>query len=192
MAGFGAVLAAVDGAWAPAFAVAVALSAVVGWRWATTRVARARAGVAGERVVSRALRGFGTVLYGWVPPGRRSDVDVVVVDPCVAAVEVKRASGRVRTRDDGTVLVGGSRLPGSPLRQAVGGAAAVRRALGTPVPVHAVLCITDMSQRPRVATSNGVPVVVCSVRHLRRVLRRLERTADGSRDDRLAALTSVD
>lgn len=183
---------AIDGVASPFVGVVGAVAAMLGWRWASARVARARAGLVGERAVSRSLRGFGTVVYGWVPPGWRSDVDVVVVEPCVAAVEVKQAQGKVRTRDDGTVTVGGSRLPGAPLRQAVGGAAAVRRALATPVPVHAVLCVTGMSQRPRVATSNGVPVVVCSVRHLRRVLRRLDRTAHGSLDDRLEALAFGD
>lgn len=158
---------------------------------AAGRIARARAGLEGEREVAGRLRGFGIVIYGWQPPGAGFDVDVIVVDPCVAAVEIKRASGRVRTRDDGTVFVDGRRLPGVPLRQAVRGAVALRRAVDLRSEVDAVLCVTGMRQRPRIATSNGVPVIVCSARHLRRVLRRLSHPAarEGARGlERLTAI----
>ena len=171
----------------PLVGAAVGAGGAWSWRWADRRVARARSGLIGERLVARHLRRFGVVIHGWVPPGRRGDVDVVVLAPCVAAVEVKRAEGKVRARGD-SVLVGGRPLPGAPLRQAVSGAVAVRAALDSPVPVHAVLCVTGMTQRPRVMSSGQVPVVVCSARHLKRVLRRLDRDAVGTVDERVRAL----
>lgn len=153
--------------------MAVTLAAGV-WSIGDKRVRRARSGAVGEKDMARWLRGFGTVVFGWRPPGVRYDIDVVVIEPCLAAVEVKRAEGRLRLRSDGTVVVGGVPIPGEPLRQAVRGAATVRRAIGTTELVAAVVCITGMRQRPRVWEWSGTLVVVCSGRHLRRVLRALE------------------
>lgn len=167
---------AIQGALAPAV---TALGLGLGWFLLVHsggRIRRAAAGVRGERAVAATLGRSATVVFGWQPPGARFDVDVVVTWPALAAVEVKHAAGRVGTRDDGSVRVGGAWLPGLPMRQAVRGAASLRRHLGVDPPVTAVLCVTGMSQRPRLATSSGVPVVVCSQRHLRRVLRRLPRS----------------
>ncbi len=155
----------------PVALVALVYAAVV-WSVGEGRVNRARAGESAELEVGRHLGGFGTVVFGWRPPGVRFDVDVVVLEPCLAAVEVKRAEGRVRRRSDGVVLVGGVPIPGDPLRQAVRGAACVRQAADVEELVGAVLCITGMRQRPRVFEWSGTPVTVCSARHLRRVLRR--------------------
>jgi hypothetical protein len=157
---------------APVAIVALVFATVV-WSVGEGRVKRARAGESAEFEVSRRLRGFGTVVFGWRPPGVRFDVDVVVLEPCLAAIEVKRAGGRMRRRSDGTVLVGGVPIPGDPLRQAVRGAAFVRQTADSEELVGAVLCITGMRQRPRVVEWSGTPVTVCSVRHLRRVLRRI-------------------
>lgn len=154
----------------------LALTAVVGayavWVVGEGRIARARAGAEAEAEVAARLRGFGTVVFGWRPPGVRYDVDVVVLAPALSAVEVKRAVGRVRVRPDGAVLVDGDPIPGEPLRQVVRGAAAVRHTLDEDDLVGAVLCVTGMRQRPRWVEWQGTPVAICSARHLRRVLRR--------------------
>ncbi len=152
--------------------VAIGFAAIL-WSVGEGRVNRARAGESAEVEVGRQLRGFGTLVFGWQPPGVRFDVDVVVLEPCLAAVEVKRAEGRVRRRSDGAVLVGGAPIPGDPLRQAVRGAAFVRQMADTDELVGAVLCITGMKQRPRVMEWSGTSVTVCSARHLRTVLRRV-------------------
>jgi hypothetical protein len=151
--------------------VVVGIAAVVWWV-GEGRVNRARSGVVGEREVAGFLGGFGTVLFGWQPPGARFDVDVVVLEPCLVAVEVKRADGRVRVRHDGTVLVDGVAIPGDPLTQAVRGAVSLRRVLDVDEFVAAVLCVTGMRQRPRHVEHREVPVTICSGRHLRRVVKR--------------------
>lgn len=154
------------------------------------RVLRARAGTAGEREAASWLRGFGTVVFGWRPPGARFDVDVVVVEPVLVAVEVKRAEGRVRIRRDGAVLVDGVPIPGEPLRQAVRGGASVRAALGLEELVPAVLCVTGMRQRPRRVEHSGMVVTVCSARHLRRVVRRVgPRVSRRDADELMAAFS---
>ena len=158
------------------------------WRHSGRRLRRAHSGIRGERDVALTLGRWAIVAYGWSPPGSRYDVDVVVTWPTIAAIEVKHATGRVRTRRDGTVAVDGALLPGAPVRQAVRGAAAVRRHLELPEPVEAVLCITGMKQRPRWVESNGSSVAVCSRRHLRRVLERLPRTQRRLACDLIAAL----
>lgn len=156
----------------PLFALAAVVSAYAVYTVGEGRVARATAGAQAEAEVADHLRGFGTVVFGWRPPGVRYDVDIVVLEPTLTAVEVKRAAGRVRVRSDGLVLVDGEPIPGEPLRQAVRGAAAVRRALDEEDLVGAVLCVTGMRQRPRWMEWEGATVAICSARHLRRVLRR--------------------
>jgi hypothetical protein len=153
--------------------VGVALSAVV-VRYTAGGLARAAAGVAGEREVARQLRRarVEVVLFG-VRPGRgRWDVDAVVLGPCLAAIEVKRCAGRVRVCGDGSVWVGGRQIPGRPLSQTVAGAVAIEEALE--VAVTPILCLTGMRGRPRTYRLNDSDVIVCSSGHLRRILGRLE------------------
>ncbi len=153
---------------------------VVGWagfRMLRSGAVRARAGAQAEVDVAAALRRAGAtaVVYNARLPGCRGDVDAVVLGPMAAAIEVKRATGRVRCYADGRVRVAGRMLPGRPLRQAIAAAVAVRRTLGLEGHVTAIVCITGMRRRPRLVTVSDVPVWVASPRHLRRVLRRLPR-----------------
>jgi hypothetical protein len=156
----------------PAAGAAGLVVGLVGWWYSAVRALRSRSGAIGEREVARQLGRSAVTIHNWRPPGRRGDVDVVVGAPVLAAIEVKRASGRVRCGADGTTFVGGRALPGTPLRQAVGGAAAVRNAVDGGH-VEAILCVTGMTNRPKVVSIGTSHVTVCSARHLRRVLRRL-------------------
>ena len=144
---------------------------------------RAERAAAGGRAEARVGARLGRVradaiLFNARLPGVGGDVDIVVLGPMAAAVEVKLGAGRVRVKGDGRVVVGGRTLPGRPLRQAVAMAAATRRAAGLATPVDAVVCVSDMRQRPRLADVDGIPVWVASARHLRKVLRRLPRELD--------------
>lgn len=144
-------------------------------RASRTRAARAHAGAAAEHDAAARLRRVraAAVAYDVRLPGLHSDVDAIVLGPMAAAVEIKRAYGRVRCYGDGTVRAGRNALPGRPLAQAIAQAAAVRRTVGNVDHVDAVLCVVGMRQRPRLVDVNGVDVWVTSLRHLRRVLRRL-------------------
>lgn len=160
---------------APALGLGVLAGAFVG-RGILLR--RARRAEAGERAEHRAAGGLtrlraDVVAYNARLPGRSGDVDIVVLGPMTAAVEVKLGTGRVRIARDGSVHVGGRRLPGRPLHQAVSNAAALRRTLGLRDEVDAVLCVTEMRQRPRLVDVDGWPVWITAGRHLRRVIRRL-------------------
>ena len=139
------------------------------------RAYAARVGAEAESAVAERIRGFRpeVALFGLDLRGRRADVDAVVLGPVAATVEVKRASGRVRVMDDGTVRVGRTWLPGRPLSQAAAHAAAVGRF--TEEHVEAVLCITGMRQRGRVFDHGSTEVWVTSARRLPATLRRLPR-----------------
>lgn len=150
---------------------------------------RALAGARAEQLVAGAVRRVRAhaVVFNARLPGRRGDVDVVLLGPMVAAVEVKRGTGRVRWSPDGRVRVGGRLLPGRPLGQVVAQAAALRRALDGVDHVEAVLCVTGMRQRPRLAVVNDVEVWVTSARHLRRVAHRMPRRVGRQEAERMAS-----
>lgn len=159
------------------------LAVAGGWllhRRAHGAARRATAGSHAEEDVARRLRSVGAafVAFDVQLPGRRGDIDAVVLGPMAAAVEVKRAEGRVRFRRNGQVVVAGRKLPGRPLLQAVVQAAAVREASAIDGQVDAVLCVTGMRQRPRIVSHEQTDVWVTSARHLRKVLRRLPRELD--------------
>jgi hypothetical protein len=167
----------------------LALGAVV-VRFHVGGLARASAGAATEEEIASRLRRLRVeaVLYGLVLPGRRSDVDVILIGPIAAAVEVKRGSGRLRVGGDGSITAGARRLPGRPLDQAARGARAVARVLD--VDVYPILCISDMRGRPQRYRIDDEEVIVCSARHLVRVVRRLPacfETGEGRRAVRLLA-----
>ena len=149
-------------------------------------IARARAGAAAERTVAATLRRCraGLVAHSVRLPGGRGDLDVVILGPAAAVVEVKRASGRTVVHRDGTVRVGRRLLPGNPVRQTLGGAAALRRFLGDVERVDAVLCVTGMRQRPRRVSVGSGELTVCSARHLARVVRRLPPRLDAGQSAR--------
>jgi hypothetical protein len=150
------------------------------WRRAGAGIARARAGDRAEKEVAVILRRLRpeALLFDVRLPGMRGDVDAVVLGPMCATVEVKRAHGRVRLVGDGGVVVGGRRVPGAPLRQALAAAVATRRTLDIDATVEAVLCVTGARGRARpVSVGNGV-VWLTSARRLRRTLRRLPRVLD--------------
>ncbi len=185
LAGVVLVAACVIGAFAAGVGASMPALATLGLGWLGARslmgrARRAEAGHRGETEVAEALHRVraDAVVHGARLPGHRGDVDIVVLGPMVAAIEVKRSTGRVRWRRDGSVWVGGRRLPGRPLRQAVAQAAAVRRSLRLGAPVDAVLCVTGMRQRPRLARLDSSDVWITSARHLRRVLRRLPPAMD--------------
>ncbi len=184
-AGFALVVAVVGGASLLAIGAPLAGLAVVaiGWlmsRRASTGARRAQAGRDAEIEVAHRLRRVraAAIVYDARFPGRSGDVDVVVLGPMAAAVEVKRGSGRVRCKPDGRVVAGGRELPGAPLRQALAQAVATRRAVGLDARVEAVLCVTEMRQRPRLVGVGDDEVWVTSMRHLPKVLRRLPRSID--------------
>jgi hypothetical protein len=181
MAAVGVVVAAlliVAGAPLPALAVLggalTARSMLVGQAERAAAGGRAEARVGARLARMRA----DAIIFNARLPGVRGDVDVVVLGPMAAAVEVKLGAGRVRVKPDGRVVVGGRPLPGRPIRQAVAMAAATRRAAGLATPVDAVVCVSEMRQRPRLVEVDGIPVWVSSARHLRRVLRRLPKEVD--------------
>jgi len=157
------------------------VAAVLVWKVSDRRVGRAIAGEAGERLVASRLGWRTAAVFGWRSPGARFDVDVVVFEPCVAAIEVKRGQGRLRVLGDGAVSAGGRPIPGRAVRQATRGAAALRSAAGLDQHVTAILCITHMVGRPRVVVDGENPVVVCSAKWVRRVLRRLEPSTPATR-----------
>lgn len=176
----------------PAAGLLVVVAGLAGRAWLMRAAGRAAAGAHAE---DRAAGGLArlradVVVYNARLPGRYGDVDVVVLGPMAAAVEVKLGAGRVRVRRDGTVRVGGRTLPGRPLHQALAGAAAVRRGLRIAVEVDAVLCVTEMRGRPRLIDVDGWPVWVTSARHLRRVIRRLP--GGLGREEALAAADGLD
>ena len=137
--------------------------------------ARAHAGADGEALVAAHLPRVRAEAVLFDVPLGRGDADVIVLGPMAAVVEVKRASGRVRTHRDGSLTVGGSTLPGRPLTQAIGAAAAAARLIGPAVWVEPIVCVTGMAGRPRTWHRDGQEVVLCSPRQLRRTLRRLPR-----------------
>jgi hypothetical protein len=156
---------------------------LVGLAIRTTLLGRAEQAAAGARAEERVgerLRRLkaDAVLYNVRLPNARGDVDVVALGPMAAAVEVKLGYGRLRVRRDGRVVVGGRPLPGRPVRQAIAMAAATRRTAALATPVDAVLCVSEMRQRPKLVDVEGIPVWVTSARHLRRVLRRLPQELD--------------
>lgn len=161
----------------PLLILAAAVAAWAAIRTFDGRIRRAEAGRATEQRVGRSLDRLraGAIVYGVERADRRGDIDVVVLGPWAAAVEVKSGRGRVRFFADGSVRVGRRMLPGRPLRQAVAGAASLRRMLQVPVWVEPVLCIEGMRQRPRQVHMDGHLIRVCNGRHLPRVIRRLER-----------------
>lgn len=168
----------------------VAIGLVAGGMAAAARLqagaSRAAAGARAEAEVAAHLAGtrIAGVLWGHRLPGRRGDVDLIALGPCLAAVEIKHGSGRVRVNEDGRVRVGGRWLPGAPGNQAVFNARALGRALDTTDDVDAVLCVVGMRGRAqRLALAAG-DLVVTSARRLPRTLRRLPARlprADGRR-----------
>jgi hypothetical protein len=131
--------------------------------------ARAEAQVAGQLASTR----IAGLVWGHRLPGRRGDVDLIALGPCLAAIEIKHGSGRVRVDTDGTVKVGGRWLPGSPGNQALSNARALGRALGADSPADAVLCVVGMRGRPRRLELERGILSVTSSRRLGRTLRRL-------------------
>jgi hypothetical protein len=183
-----ATLLAVAGAPLPAVVVLGA-----GWsgrRLLWSRSGRAIAGAHAEIATARLMRRVpaAVIVYNARLPGRRDDVDVIMLGPMAAAIEIKRGSGRVRWYADGRVRVDGHMLPGRPLRQAIAQAVATRRALGMDGYVDAVLCVADMKNRPRLTSIDGVDVWITSARHLRRVLKRLPHQLDRGEATDLAVL----
>jgi hypothetical protein len=179
VAGSGAAMAGAvaDSRLVVAVAVAATVAAVRRYR---PLIARARAGADAEEMVATALRRCraGLVAHSVRLPEARGDLDVVILGPVAAVIEVKRASGRTVVRSDGTVRVGRRLIPGNPARQVLGGAASLRRFLGDVERVDAVLCVTGMRQRPRWVEVGAGELVVCSARHLGRVVRRLPSRLD--------------
>ncbi len=104
-----------------------------------------------------------------------TDVDIVALGPIAAAIEVKRAAGRVRVRPDGSISAGGRRLPGRPSRQAIAASARLAGLLDAGVWIDPVVCVTDMVGRPKRLQVAGQPVTVCAAASLPRVLRKLPR-----------------
>lgn len=173
-----AALLAVSGA--PAAGIPLLAGALVVRTMLVARAERSVAGARAEERVGDRLRRLraDAVLFGVRLPNARGDVDIVALGPMAAAVEVKLGVGWVRARADGRVLVQRRPLPGRPLRQAVAMAAATRRTAGIETHVVAVLCVSEMRQRPKLVHVDGQPVWLASARHLRRVLRRLPRELD--------------
>ncbi len=157
----------------PGLAVFVAGAASAGWM--RRRGAQAAAGAAAERLVGSHIHRLraGGIIWGHRPTGRGGDIDLVVLGPWIAAIEIKHGSGRVRVHSDGSVRVGRSWLPGRPVRQAVGNAAALRRSLRSENFVDAILCVSEMRGRTRIVETDHGKLVVTSARRLRSAIRRL-------------------
>jgi|GEM_PF-3294111 len=164
----------------PLAGLGVLLAALASRSVLAGRAERAAAGANAERRVAEHLGRLraDVIIHNARSPGFSGDVDIVVLGPMAAAVEVKLGAGKVRLAADGQVRVAGRLLPGRPLRQAVAMAAATRRTTGLAAPVAAVLCVSEMRQRPRLVDVDGVAVWVTSARHLRRVLLRLPHHLD--------------
>lgn len=164
-------------------AVALGVGAVVAvpapWRWVAlgvaaltgawpSRAGRWAAGAAGERATARALAGIErrgwTVLHDVRPPGKRWNVDHLLIGPGgVVIVETKQWREPVRTL----------RRHPKVLEEHVGWQVeAVQRLLGTDH-VHGFLCVHGARVR-RLRRSTPVG----DGRHLRRWLRRLPRVLD--------------
>ena len=177
-----AVLVAVD-LERPLVAVGIGSVGWLGVRWSHGRARRAVAGRDTERRVARMVeraRPRVTLWNLWLS-GVTGDVDLLALGPMVAIVEVKRGDGRVRIDADGSLRVGGKPVHGDPLRRTARTARVLSRRFG--IDIDAVVCIEGMRQRPRQVEvpAPGDPdraVVVCSARHLARVLRRLEGRLD--------------
>jgi len=172
----------------PSVAVAVFVGGAALASRLRRRSARAAVGAAAERLVATHVRRLraGGIIWGHRPPGRRGDIDLVVLGPWLAAAEIKYGAGRVRVYADGTVRAGRTRLPGHPARQAVGSAAALRRSLGSPELVDAILCVTAMRGRTQVVETDHGELTVTSARRLRSAIRRLPQRTTRSQGRRMA------
>jgi len=166
---------AVASAGLPVVALVLLVSGAIGAARMRRRAAQAAVGAAAERMVAAQVHRLraGGMIWGHRPPGRRGDIDLVVLGPWIAAIEIKHGSGRVKVYADGAVKVGRSWLPGRPVRQAVGNAAALRRSLGSEGFVDAILCVSEMRGRTRIVETDHGEVVVTSARGLRSAIRRL-------------------
>ena len=169
----GVVAAALTGRTAAVFPIAV-VAFMIRHRLARG-IRMAEVGAAAEISVAARLSRLraSVVLFDIDLRGRRSDIDIVIVGPGVATVEVKRARGRIKAMSDGTLRVGGQWLPGRPLAQAASHAVAVSRF--TDRHVEAILCITGMTQRPRIIEYKGTEVRVTSEAGLLKIVRKLPR-----------------
>lgn len=161
----------------PGMAFVVFVAGSAGAARMRRRARQAAAGAAAERFVASHVQRLraGGMIWGHRPSGRRGDIDLVILGPWVAAIEIKRGSGRVKVYADGAVKVGRTWLPGSPVRQAVGNAAALRRTLANQDYVDAILCVSEMRGRTRIVETEHGEVVVTSARRLRSAIRGLPR-----------------
>lgn len=148
--------------------------------------ARARAGSATERMVAgRISRVRPTaVLFNLRLSGVHGDIDAVVLGPMAAIVEVKRAAGRVRVSRDLTLTVGRRPLHGRPIERSLAAAGALRERTG--LPFDAIICVSDMTQRPRRIPVGPHELTICSSHHLPHILRRLQRVVQPFDARRLA------
>ena len=157
-------------------AAAVVLIAVLARHRLRSASYAARSGQISEEAVAAEVRRHRPYAVLYDLKWGRGDIDVVVIGPALATIEVKSGSGRVRAMDDGTLRVGRTWLAGTPLLQASRQARHVAHLLSAEtVPM---LCVVGMRGRPRYVEIGDTEVLLTSARHLRRQLRRLPRLVD--------------
>lgn len=155
-----------------ALAVPVCLVAGLGVRRFNVEYLKASTGVRAEDRVARVLARCPAVavLHGAIVG--RGDVDHVVIGPRLVAVETKHGRGEVTFDRDGTLRVGGRRLPRDPLGQVHANASLLAGRVGRAA--DAVVVVVDASSPPQCRDG----VWVCSLAHLPAVLERLPARID--------------
>ena len=153
-------------------AVPVALIAGLGARRFNVEYLKASTGVRAEDRVARVLsRGASVAVLHGALIGR-GDVDHVVLGPRLVAVETKHGRGEVTFDRDGTLRVGGRRLPRDPVGQVRANASLLAGRVGRAA--DAVVVIVDASSPPQ--RRDGV--WVCSLAQLPAVLEQLPARID--------------
>lgn len=159
----GVVMMLIPDASLPAAAAAAASGYVLSAK-PRSRYARASAGVAAEDHAARAILRLSpaAVVHGFRPHGR-GDVDHLIMGPKAVAVETKHGRGKAELARGGGLVVGGRKLPGDPLEQALRAARSVSEATGRRF--DAVVVVSRMSGPPVKAGE----VTVCSPSDLAKV-----------------------
>lgn len=168
--------------------VLVAVGCYLAATKANTKATKQGVGAKAEQQVAAALAHTNAyvVLNSVDLPGVPGDADHLVFGPRgIACVETKAGGGQTRVNGSGQLVTGQGRIvPGDPIGQVHGQAAAAERALGRAV--EPIVCVPWMRNAPY--THQGV--TICSTTQLPGVLSRMNGNLDHRTAHRLAGKLS--